>query len=165
MIFNADAKMLGAELELQASPAQGLNVILGLAVLNAEAQNIPGPQGGSFNRTLVAAPEFSATALVRYEWPALGGNLAVQVWGSYQSSVYYDIQNVPVSKQGSYGQGNLRVAYSDAAQRWEAAAFVHNVTDQEYLSYTFDFTASFGFNQQAYGKPRWAGVSFRYCIQ
>jgi hypothetical protein len=36
------------------------------------------------------------------------------------------------------------------------------VTDEEYLAYTFDFTGTFGFNQQAYGSPRWAGVSFRY---
>ncbi len=165
VIFNADAEMLGAELELQASPAQGWDVVLGLAVLDAEAKGIPSPLGGSFNRTPVAAPEFSATALVRYEWPALGGKLAVQAWGNYQSAVYYDIQNVPVSKQGGYGLGNLRVSYSDAAERWEVAAFVHNITDEEYLSYTFDFTASFGFNQQAYGKPRWAGVSFRYNIQ
>ena len=165
VIFNADAQIRGAELELQASPAQGWDVVLGLAVLDPQAQNIPSPRGGSFDRTPVAAPDFSATALVRYEWAALGGNLAVQAWGSYRGSVYYDIQNVPVSKQGGYGLGNLRVSYGDAAQRWEAAAFVHNVTDQEYLSYTFDFTASFGFNQQAYGKPRWAGASFRYFIR
>ena len=139
--------------------------MLGLAVLDAQAQDIPSPLGGRFDRTLVAAPEFSATALVRYEWPAWGGKLAVQAWGSYQSPVTYDIQNVSVSKQGGYGLGNLRASYSDAAQRWEVAAFVHNITNQEYLSYTFDFTATFGFNQQAYGKPRWAGVSFRYYIQ
>ena len=165
VIFNADAEMLGAELELQASPAQGWDFILGLAVLDPEAKGIPSPLGGAFDRTLVAAPKFSATALVRYEWPALGGKLAVQAWGSYQSSVYYDIQNVSVSKQDGYGLGNLRLSYSDAAERWEVAAFVHNITDKEYLSYTFDFTGTFGFNQQAYGKPRWAGVSFRYNIQ
>ena len=165
VIFNADAQMLGAELELQASLSRGWDVVLGLAVLDAHAQDIPSPLGGRFDRTLVAAPEFSATALARYEWPAWGGKLAVQAWGSYQSPVTYDIQNVSVSKQGGYGLGNLRASYSDAAQRWEVAAFVHNITDQEYLSYTFDFTATFGFNQQAYGKPRWAGVSFRYHIQ
>ena len=165
VIFNADAQMLGVELELQASLGQGWDVLLGLAVLDAQAQGIPSPRGGSFDRTPVAAPKLSATALLRYEWPAWGGNLAVQAWGSYQSSVYYDIQNVSVSKQGGYGLGNLRASYSDPAQRWEVAVFVHNITDREYLSYTFDFTATFGFNQRAYGKPRWAGVGFRYYIQ
>lgn len=165
VIFNADAKMMGAELELQASPAAGWDFQLGLAVLDPKAKDIPSPSGGAFNRTPVAAPKFSATALARYEWPALGGKLAVQAWGSYQSAVYYDIQNVSVSRQGGYGLGNLRISYADAAGRWEMAAFVHNITDEEYLSYTFDFTGSFGFNQQAYGKPRWAGLTLRYSMQ
>ena len=165
VIFNADAQMMGAELELQASPAAGWDFLLGLAVLDPEAKDIPSPGGGTFDRTPVAAPKFSATALARYEWPALGGKLAVQAWGTYQSAVYYDIQNVSVSKQSGYGLANLRLSYSDAAERWELAAFVHNITDEEYLSYTFDFTGSFGFNQQAYGKPRWAGLSVRYNMQ
>ena len=165
VIFNADAEMMGAELELQASPAAGWDFQLGLAVLDPKAKDIPSPLGGTFNRTPVAAPKFSATALARYEWPALGGKLAVQAWGSYQSAVYYDIQNVSVSRQGGYGLGNLRISYADAAGRWEVAAFVHNITDEEYLSYTFDFTGTFGFNQQAYGRPRWAGLTLRYSMQ
>ena len=165
VIFNADAEMTGAELELQASPAAGWDFLLGLAVLDPKAKNIPSPSGGTFNRTPVAAPKFSATALARYEWPALGGKLAVQAWGTYQSALYYDIQNVSVSRQGGYGLGNLRISYADAAERWEVAAFVHNIADEEYLSYTFDFTGTFGFNQQAYGKPRWAGLTLRYSMQ
>ena len=39
---------------------------------------------------------------------------------------------------------------------------MNNFTNEEYLVYTFDFTGTFGFNQQAYGRPRWGGVSFRY---
>ena len=27
---------------------------------------------------------------------------------------------------------------------------------------TFDFTASFGYNQQGYGRPRWAGLTVNY---
>ena len=165
VIFNADAEMTGAELELQASPAAGWDFLLGLAVLDPKAKNIPSPSGSTFNRTPVAAPKFSATALARYQWPALGGKLAVQAWGTYQSALYYDIQNVSVSRQGGYGLGNLRISYADAAERWEVAAFVHNIADEEYLSYTFDFTGTFGFNQQAYGKPRWAGLTLRYSMQ
>lgn len=161
VIFNADAEMAGAELELSASPAQGWDLALGLAVLASNALDIPNPAGGTRDRTPVAAPKFSATALAHYAWPAWSGELAVQAWGSYQSSLYYDIQNIAVSKQDGYGLSNLRLSYQDAAGRWTVAAFVHNITNVKYLSYTFDFTNTFGFNQQAYGKPRWAGVSVR----
>ncbi len=162
IIFNADATVTGAELELQATPADGWDLMLGMSVLDPQAKDIPSPLGGVHERTMVSAPEFSATALIRYEWPALGGSMAVQLWGNWQSAVYFDIQNVPVSKQDGYGVGNFRVSWADASDRWEVAAFVHNISDEEYLSYTFDFTGTFGFNQQAYGKPRWAGASVRF---
>ena len=164
IIFNTDASISGAELELQATPAPGWNLMLGLSILDPTAENIPSPAGGAYDRTMVSAPEFSATALARYEWDALGGLMAVQLWGNWQSAVYFDIQNVPVSKQDGYGVSNLRVSWTDAAERWEVAAFVHNIADEEYLSYTFDFTGTFGFNQQAFGRPRWAGLNVRYSM-
>ena len=162
IIFNTDATISGAELELQATPAPGWNLMLGISILDPTAENIPSPLGGEHDRTMVSAPEFSGTALVRYEWDALGGLMAVQAWGNWQSATYFDIQNVPVSKQDGYGVANFRVSWTDADERWEVAAFVHNVADEEYLSYTFDFTGTFGFNQQAFGRPRWAGLNLRY---
>ncbi|HEY4645496.1 MAG TPA: hypothetical protein VIH25_04370, partial [Steroidobacteraceae bacterium] len=79
--------------------------------------------------------------------------------------LFFDIQNSPVSLEDGYTIGNLRVSYASGDERWELAAFVNNITDEEYLSYTFDFTGLFGFNQQAYGAPRWAGVSFQYNLR
>ena len=164
IIFNTDAEVSGLELELQSSPAEGWDIAFGVAVLDATAEGIPSPLGGGRDRQMVAAPDLSLTGLVRYEWAAAGGYFAAQFWGNWQDSVFYDIQNVPVSEQDSYGIGNVRFSYSSGDDRWELAAFVHNVFDEEYLSYTFDFTGAFGFNQQAFGKPRWAGVSFQYNI-
>lgn len=162
VIFNTDAEVSGVDLELQSSPVAGLDLALGLSVLDATAENIPSPLGGSRDRDMVAAPDLSANALVRYEWPAFNGRLAVQAWANYQDEIFYDIQNVPVSREDGYTVGNLRVSYTDENDRWSLAAFVHNITDEEYLIYTFDFTGVFGFNQQAFGKPRWTGVTFQY---
>jgi len=57
---------------------------------------------------------------------------------------------------------NVRLEWTSPEQQYTLTAFVDNVFDEEYLVYTFDFTSSFGLNQQAYGKPRWAGVTARY---
>jgi iron complex outermembrane receptor protein len=111
---------------------------------------------------MVAAPDVAANAAVRYEWPMLGGKTAILGTVTYQDEIYYDIQNVPVSFEDGYTVGNLRLSYASDSSPWEIAAFVDNVTDEEYLVYTFDFTGTFGFNQLAYGKPRWYGVSFHY---
>lgn len=162
VIFNTDAQVSGLELELQSSPTEGLDLALGLSVLDATADNIPSPLGGVRKRDMVAAPDVAANALIRYAWPAFNGNLAVQAWANYQDKIYFDIQNVPVSLEDGYTVSNLRVAYTSGDEKWQLAAFVHNLTDEEYLSYTFDFTGVFGFNQQAYGAPRWAGLTFQY---
>ncbi len=162
IIFNTDAEVSGVELELQSSPAEGWDLALGLSFLDATAENIPSPLGVLRDRDMVAAPDVSANALIRYEWPAFNGHLAVQFWANYQDEIFYDIQNVPVSREDGYTVSNLRVSYAAENDRWLLAAFVHNLTDEEYLSYTFDFTGVFGFNQQAFGQPRWSGVTFQY---
>ena len=162
IIFNTDAEVTGAELELQSSPAEGWDLALGVSILDATAENIPSPLGVPRDRDMVAAPGVAVNALVRYEWPAFNGHLAVQAWANYQDEVFYDIQNVPVSREDGYTVANLRVSYTAENDRWVLAAFVHNLADEEYLSYTFDFTGVFGFNQQAYGQPRWAGATFQY---
>jgi iron complex outermembrane receptor protein len=165
VIFNTDAEVSGLELELQSSPADGWDLAFGLSLLDAEAKDIPSPAGELRDRDMVASPDVAANALVRYEWPAFNGNLAIQAWANYQDELYFDIQNSPVSLEDGYTIGNLRVSYAAQDDRWELAAFVNNVTDEEYLSYTFDFTNTFGFNQQSYGAPRWYGVSFQYNLR
>ena len=165
IIFNTDAEIMGGELELQTSPADGWDIGLGLSILDAKAKDIPAtsdPSGPVRDREMVAAPDVAANASVRYEWPMLGGKTAILGTVTYQDDIYYDIQNVPVSFEDGYTVGNLRLSYANDSSPWEIAAFVDNVTDEEYLVYTFDFNGTFGFNQLAYGKPRWAGVSFRY---
>jgi iron complex outermembrane receptor protein len=162
VIFNTDAEVKGLELELQTQPWEGWNIALGLSLLDAKAQDIPSPTGELRERDMVAAPEVAANGLVRYEWAALGGRIGAQVSASYQDHIFYDIQNVPVSFEDGYTVTNLRLSYANDAHPWEIAAFLNNATNEEYLVYTFDFTSTFGFNQQAYGRPRWGGVSFRY---
>jgi iron complex outermembrane receptor protein len=163
VIFNADAEIYGAEFELQSSPTDGLDLLLGVSLLDATAKDIPTrDSGGVQDRTPVAAPEVTVSALIRYEWPAFDGRLAVQAWGNYQSETFYDILNHPVSKEDGYTVVNFRTSYVPANENWEIYAFVNNAFEEEYLTYTFDFTIPFGFNQQAFGPPRWWGAGFRY---
>lgn len=163
IIFNADAEMYGAEIELQSSPTDGLDLQFGLSYLDATAEDIPlRASPGVQDRTPVSAPEWTMNALVRYEWPAFGGTWAVQGWANYQSETYYDILNHPVSREDGYTVVNFRTSYVPANENWEFYAFVNNAFEEEYLTYTFDFTIPFGFNQQAYGPPRWWGAGFQY---
>ena len=116
----------------------------------------PAHSGGDAvrDRDMVGAPELSVSALARYEWPAFDGTLAVQGWGSFQDEIWYDIQNHPISKEDGYTIVNFRTSYTSGDDAWEVYAFVNNAFEEEYKSYTFDFTGLFGFNQQAAGSPR-----------
>lgn len=158
IIFNTDAEVYGAEVELVTSPWEGWDFMFGLSYLDATAENIPTASGAAVrDRTMVAAPEVTFNGMARYEWPMWGGTMAAVASFVYQGETFYDIQNHPVSRENGYIVGNARLQYTSGSGRWYAAVFVNNISDTEYLTYTFDFTGSFGFNQQAYGKPRWFG--------
>jgi iron complex outermembrane receptor protein len=163
IIFNADAEMFGAEIELQSSPMEGLDLQFGLSYLDATVEDIPQRSTpGVQDRTPVAAPEWTANALVRYEWPAFGGSWSVMGWAYYQSETYYDILNHPVSREDGYTVVNFRTAFVPANDNLEFYAFVNNAFEEEYIRYSFDFTIPFGFNQRSFGPPRWWGAGFTY---
>jgi iron complex outermembrane receptor protein len=163
IIFNADAEMFGAEIELQSSPMEGLDLQFGLSYLDATVEDIPlRASPGVQDRDPVAAPEWTANGLIRYEWPAFGGSWSVMAWAYYQSETFYDILNHPVSREDGYTVVNFRTAFVPANENLEFYAFVNNAFEEEYLRYTFDFTIPFGFNQQSFGPPRWWGAGFRY---
>jgi iron complex outermembrane receptor protein len=163
IIFNTDAEVYGAEVELVTSPWEGWDFMFGLSVMEATAENIPSASGMQVrDRRMVAAPDFSLNGMARYEWPMWGGMMSILASFSAQGETYYDIQNHPVSRENGYIIGNARLQYTSGSGNWYAAMFVNNIADEEYVTYTFDFTGTFGFNQQAYGKPRWFGATVGY---
>lgn len=164
VIFNTDATVKGAELEFVTSPVEGLDILLGASLLDAEAKDIPLNDGSGItrDRQMTLAPDVALNGVIRYEWGVGPGSLAAQVDFNYQDETYFDIQNHPISRQGSYSVWNARLTYAGADDRWSLSGWVNNVFEKEYRVYTFDVTNLFGFNQVAYGRPRWIGVTFRY---
>jgi len=162
IIFNTDARVYGGELEFQASPAQGLDVAFGLSLLDATARNIPAIGTGTLHdRKMVSAPDVSFNGLIRYEHPFANGMLAALVKTRYQGETYYDIQNFDTSRADSYWVSDARLQWTTPNDHIQLAVFVNNFANKEYRTYTFDFS-SFGFNQVAYGAPRWFGGSISY---
>ena len=163
-ISNSDATIYGLEAELFSSPVDGLDIVFGMSLLDTEVDEIFDRNTNTAlkNREMVLAPDFSMNGLVRYAWPMAGGEVAVQADFSHQGDHYFDITNSDVSKEDAYTLWNARVSYTTMDERLEIAAFVKNLSDEEYRVYTFDFTPIAGFNQQFYGPPRWWGVQAIY---
>lgn len=167
-VFNTDSTVKGAEVEIQANPMEGLDIIAGVSYIDNNVEDaFRQPNGQLLDRRAIMTPEWNANLLARYEWEALNGLVAVQYDATFLSDHFFQLKNAPVGHQSSYVVSNARVSYTDADDTWTVAAFVNNVTDKEYRTMALDLSgtpaqAGFGLTESYYGTPRWWGVSFSY---
>ena len=156
--FNTDATSTGAELELQASPMEGLDLLLGASYNDIDVE-LPGGDVPS-----VVSPEWNLNAMLRYEWPMFGGYVAAQADAVYIDTVYFALTGAETVKQDGYTVANVSLSYTTEDRKWIARAFVDNVGDKEYLVQTFDLSSTdvLGMTEQYYGRPQWWGVSLQY---
>jgi len=160
LLYNADAKVTGAELEWFALPVDGLEISAGMSLLNTKVKNVEDRSGAIYDRDMVLAPKFSMNAMARYTWDLSGGSaLSAQLDGNYSSRVYFDNLNQPGLTEGSYAKLNARLFWLSSEGTWELAAWVTNLTDEEYRIYAFDLTADLGYIQDTWASPRMFGVS------
>ena len=154
---NADAESYGAELELQANPVEGLDLILGLAYNDIEVDF----GGGAPKTTSVQSPKWNLNGLVRYQWAALGGTMAAQFDLLHRSKHYFSLTGLPTVEENGYVLINASLMYTAAEERWSLTAFVQNLGDEQHLVQTFDLSGPnvFGMVEQYYNRPRWWGVS------
>ena len=89
-------------------------------------------------------------------------NLVPQWDGFYQTEQWFDLQNHPISESDAYAVCKAKVMWTSGDEKWNVTGWVNNGFEEEYLVYTFDFTAALGYNQLGYGRPRWAGVTVGY---
>jgi iron complex outermembrane receptor protein len=155
---------VGAELELQANPIDGLDIMLGLALLDAEVTDVPSTISATGKETPALSPDVSFNGLVRYEWPALGGFLAVQADYGWQDDQNFNLIYTPVVREDAYGLANARLTYTSESRAWTASVWVKNLTDEKYRTYAFDTTAFFGAIENVPGPQRWfgGGVTYRW---
>ena len=176
IVVNNDADVLGAELEIVSSPVDGLDLMLGLAVFDAEVENVAtAPAVYDINGNLLAspifddvepsyAPPFQVSGLLRYGWPALGGELAVQADFSYSDASYLNLRNYDSHKLDNYTLTNARLSYVTDDEAWEIAVFIDNLTDEENEVMGFDISLFCGCSELSVGTPRWWGLQVRHNI-
>ncbi|MCB1847699.1 MAG: TonB-dependent receptor, partial [Halieaceae bacterium] len=156
--FNTDATSAGGELELQASPIEGMDLLLGVGYIDIDVDLPNGDKVPS-----VVSPEWNLNGMLRYEWPMFGGYVAAQVDAVYVDTIYFALTGFETVKQDPYTVTNLSLSYTTEDRRWQTRAFVDNVSDSAYLVQTFDLSGDvLGMTEQYYGKPRWWGVSLQY---
>ncbi len=160
-VANSDATSKGGEIEFAISPTVGWDFQLGAAFIDSEVDAVPDVFGGTVEAEFPKAPGLSLNWLGRYEWPMLGGMLALQVDGNYNGKQYLLGTNSLVSKDDSYSVWNGSLSYTTSDEKLRATLWVKNFTDSEYRLYVVD-AGLIGFIEDVYSPPRWWGVTVRY---
>ena len=169
VIRNLPASMYGAELDVTARPTESWYLKGGVAWLHSEVEDVAAVnlftgEPVVRDREMAMAPELQISALARYQWDMFGGRMSVQASGQYQSEMFFDLDNNPVTKEDGYATLDLRVAYTDAAERFEVAVWGKNVTDEYYRSYAFP-VVGLGFMDETVAAPSWFGATLSYRFQ
>jgi len=182
-LLNADARILGVEMNASFFPLSGLelgNLEIGIGAnwLDSTFQDFSvfkrenlGPRR-SFRReydysgnATIAAPEWTTNGFVLWD-------ISLGAWGtvtprfdfSFQTQTFLDPQGLDLISQPSYWLFDLRLAYLLPGDRIEIAAWVSNFMDEQFLVDVFDMSQQEDTILQVYGEPRMAGVSISYAF-
>jgi iron complex outermembrane receptor protein len=162
LVFNAPATITGGELQTTVLPLDGLRLDFGAAILDAEANNVPLPDGTLTTRKMVEAPRVSLDGRVDYSHDLdFGGTLSVETDFSWRTGVYFSISNAPSVYEGPLWLQNFHVTYTAPDGHWTFGGFLENAFDKHYYNNMID-VSSLGFTQRVIGMPRWFGFRLGY---
>tara|TARA_B100001142_G_scaffold6912_3_gene6966 strand:- start:1144 stop:3465 length:2322 start_codon:yes stop_codon:yes gene_type:complete len=156
----SDAKVAGAELELQWFPTENTFVNFGMGILDTEYEDFQDSvTGDDFSgNQIVMSPDLTYNGLIQHDFHLSGGStLTAQLDFSFQDDVFFDAQNSPLLSQDSYSLYNARLSWQSANDNLELSLWARNLTDKEYLVYAFDLSF-LGFNEEMIGMPRTYGI-------
>ncbi len=163
VVINADAETFGAELELQTSPFEGLDVLFNIAYTDSTVKDLLLRNGSPLPARDVKptyAPELQATGVVRYAWDAFGGSMSWQGDVSYSDEYFYNLRNFDADKFDSYVMVNTQLGWQND-DGWELSLRLDNVTDERAGVQGFDLATLCGCNEVSYRAPRSLMLGFR----
>ena len=161
-VVNYDSEVIGGEIEFVAAPTNRLDLILTASYIDATVENVETAPGIFQDVEPSYVPPLQLSGLVRYHWPLAGGEMAVMANANYADNTFYTMRNYDSHKMDSYTLFNARISYTSPDNRWEVAAFVNNLTDEENEVMGFDISLFCGCSEIAVGEPRWWGVSAQF---
>ncbi|MDE0488933.1 MAG: TonB-dependent receptor [Gammaproteobacteria bacterium] len=180
-LINADdSKMQGGEIQLRALAADWLELSFGAAYIDSEYGNlvtsVAGTGTGSpypdnapvFGSTLADltgnripnTPELSINSSATVEWPVNDGwRFIGQLDFLWEDDIPRDLRASPALFTEAHIDVDLRLAVRSADDKWDAAFWVRNLTDEEYLTEAYE-VLGFGFYIAAgnYSYPRTFGL-------
>jgi iron complex outermembrane receptor protein len=107
------------------------------------------------------APEWTINFGAEYTLPLGGaGSLITRLDYLSVSRVEQDIFNTPAISQAGHDKVNVRFVYQPVSEKWEVAAFVNNLTDEETIAAGFTI-AALGYDLITPARKQEWGASFK----
>jgi len=174
ILLNADkAKGNGFELDLQALLTDSLMASVGLGYNDTEIRDsnlavspcaqctvtnpVVGGKAQIDGNPLPQAPKTTANFTLRYSTPLAGGEAYAFTDWVYRSEVNFFLYESTEFTGKSLTEGGLRLGYIWGNGKYDAAAFVRNMTNQQRIVGGIDFNNLTGFIND----PRTYGVQFK----
>lgn len=164
------SEITGAELEMQWMPTDGLDIHVGVALLDTEITEWMAVDGAASawptvvrrdvsGAGLAQSPDLQYSVLAHYEW-SVGGNKIIDIGADL---AYVDDTSGGVQIEDatdSYTVTNARIGYGSDDGKWRLLLWGRNVTDEYY--YPAAYTGGNGPYIRSVGMPRTWGLSFDY---
>jgi iron complex outermembrane receptor protein len=164
-LLNADkAEGYGFEINAEAEPIDRLLLTAGLSYNHTEIKDPnlftqpcgapctvldpAGPAAGTVSidgNSLPNAPKWIINFTAGYSWPVGEGEVFVFTDWAFRSKVNFFLYQSSEFSDDSLLEGGLRVGYRAAEDRWEAAVFSRNITNDRSLEGGIDFNNLTGF--------------------
>ncbi|QLC24923.1 TonB-dependent receptor [Parasphingopyxis algicola] len=163
-VLNRPAEAFGGEAELIVTLDPGFQANLGLSYNDFKVDNIVTPTSGPNGETQrpVNAPNWTANWTITKDFD-LGGGLVLEALygGRYTSSRFYNVVNVPVVRGGAFTLHDASLTLrSDSG--WFAQVFANNITDEDYVNFSFDLTGFFANSLDHIGEGRVIGATLGF---
>jgi len=169
------AEIRGAEIELQAVPAPGYDVRVGMGFIDAELRDFDDQARGPIvegvqtfvpidrsGEELFNTPRFSGTVSAAYTFFGLAalGDLTTRLTWYHQEEVNYAPQSETL-RQGTYGLLGAQIVLALSDGRTEIALFGENLLDRRYVGSGLNLEDGFALSAAYYGPPRMYGAEIR----
>jgi iron complex outermembrane receptor protein len=162
LLFNADAKIKGAEVELVMFPVDGLDILLGASYIDSEVTNLDPTLFPSGKEEAPLTPKLTLNGLVSYSWNLKDGKLAIQSDFNWKDDHKFNLATSAPVMEDAYAIFNAKLTYTSNSDNWSASIFVRNLFDEDYRMFAVDATAFFGSHENILGAERWVGANVRY---
>lgn len=157
-----EAEIYGLDADLTWRPAQGLDVKVGLGLVESEITKMTTAADEDYSgNELSNAPQLSFNTLIRYEWPVADAlMMSAQLDYSHQSHVYFQVDNSKLTQEDAYGLINARISLLEQDGEWDVVLWGKNLADKQYRSEALVTSGGNVFVNP--GAPRTWGLSFSY---